>query len=161
MADAFDPDVEWHPIASQARVIWACLVAIPTAVLGAALVVVAIVEGAAGAAVAVGALTVAIAGVELWAVGRRWRAWGYAERGTDLLLRKGVLIRTLTIVPYGRMQFVDVRQGPIERLLDLASVQLHTAAAASDARIPMLDRAEAARLRDRLVALGELHASGV
>jgi hypothetical protein len=82
-------------------------------------------------------------------------AWGYAERERDLLVRHGLLIRRLSIVPYGRMQFVDVTAGPLERTFDLATVQLHTAAAATDARIPGLPPAEASRLRDRLAALGE------
>ena len=40
------------------------------------------------------------------------------------------------------------------------TVKLHTAAAASDARIPGLT-AEAARLRDRLTELGESMAAGM
>lgn len=82
-------------------------------------------------------------------------AWGYAERERDLLVRHGLLIRRLSIVPYARMQFVDVTAGPLERVFNLATVQLHTAAAASDARIPGLPPEEATRLRDRLAALGE------
>lgn len=82
-------------------------------------------------------------------------AWGYAGRERDLLVRHGLLIRRLSIVPYARMQFVDVTAGPLERAFGLATVQLHTAAAASDARVPGLPPAEAARLRDRLAALGE------
>jgi hypothetical protein len=82
-------------------------------------------------------------------------AWGYAERETDLLVRHGLLIRRLSIVPYARMQFVDVTAGPLERGFGLATVQLHTAAAASDARVPGLPPAEASRLRDRLATLGE------
>ncbi len=82
-------------------------------------------------------------------------AWGYAERDRDLLVRHGVLVRRLSIVPYARMQFVDVTAGPLERLFGLATVQLHTAAAATDARVPGLPPAEASRLRDRLTALGE------
>ena len=94
-------------------------------------------------------------------VPRSLRSWGYAERADDLLVRHGLLVRRLSIVPYGRMQFVDVTAGPLERLLGLATVQLHTAAAASDARIPGLTAAEAARLRDRLAALGEARAEGL
>jgi hypothetical protein len=82
-------------------------------------------------------------------------AWGYAERERDLLVRHGLLIRRLSIVPYARMQFVDVTAGPLERAFGLATVQLHTAAAASDARVPGLAPAEASRLRDRLARLGE------
>lgn len=89
------------------------------------------------------------------------RSWGYAERADDLLVRHGLLFRRLSVVPYGRMQFVDVTAGPLERLFGLATVQLHTAAAASDARIPGLPPEEAARLRDRLAALGEARAAGL
>lgn len=89
------------------------------------------------------------------------RSWGYAERADDLLVRHGLLFRRLSVVPYGRMQFVDVTAGPLERLFGLATVQLHTAAAATDARIPGLTPEEAARLRDRLAALGEARAAGL
>ena len=92
---------------------------------------------------------------------RSLRSWGYAERADDLLVRHGLLYRRLSIVPYGRMQFVDVTAGPMERLFGLATVQLHTAAAATDAKIPGLPPEEAARLRDRLAALGEARAEGL
>ncbi|TWH65483.1 hypothetical protein JD77_00420 [Micromonospora olivasterospora] len=92
---------------------------------------------------------------------RAVHAWGYAEREDDLLVRHGLLVRRLSIVPYSRMQFVDVSAGPLERAFDLATVQLHTAAAASDARVPGLRPAEASRLRDRLTALGEDRAEGL
>lgn len=95
------------------------------------------------------------------AIVRAVRAWGYAERDNDLLVRHGLLVRRLSIVPYARMQFVDVSAGPLERAFDLATVQLHTAAAASDARVPGLRPAEASRLRDRLTALGEDRAEGL
>ncbi|RAO37240.1 Classical arabinogalactan protein [Micromonospora saelicesensis] len=95
------------------------------------------------------------------AIVRAVRAWGYAERENDLLVRHGLLVRRLSIVPYSRMQFVDVSAGPLERAFDLATVQLHTAAAASDARVPGLRPAEASRLRDRLTALGEDRAEGL
>ena len=56
---------------------------------------------------------------------------------------------------------VEVTAGPFERGFGLATVQMHTAAAASDARIPGLPAAEAARLRDQLTSLGETHAMGL
>jgi uncharacterized protein len=92
---------------------------------------------------------------------RAVKAWGYAERDNDLLVRHGLLIRRLSIVPYARMQYVDVTAGPLERAFGLATVQLHTAAAASDARVPGLPPEEASRLRDRLTALGEDRAEGL
>ncbi|MFI6009872.1 PH domain-containing protein [Streptomyces sp. NPDC051243] len=97
-----------------------------------------------------------------WAMlGRNWRSWRYAERADDLLISRGVLWREETVVPYGRMQLVEVTSGPVERHFGLASVQLHTAAAATDATIPGLDPAEAERLRDRLTELGEARSAGL
>lgn len=113
----------------------------------AAVIALAVVLGAAG-----------LFTVLLW---RRYRAWGYAEREDDLLVRRGIMVRRLTVVPYGRMQFIDVTAGPVDRLFGLATVQLHTAASATDAKIPGLEAHEAARLRDRLAALGEAKAAGL
>ena len=97
-----------------------------------------------------------------WVVLRgRYRSWGYQERADDLIVRRGLLFRQVSVVPYGRMQFIDVSAGPIDRLFGLATIQLHTAAAATDARIPGLPQAEAERLRDRLAQLGEAHATGL
>lgn len=100
-------------------------------------------------------------GILWWVVSRRYRAWGYAEREDDLLVRRGVMFARLSVVPYGRMQFIDVSAGPLERAFGLATVRLHTAAAATDARIPGLASEEAARLRDRLAELGESQAAGL
>jgi len=110
----------------------------------------------------VAALVLAAVGlVRAVAIVRTVRAWGYAERERDLLVRHGRIVRRLSIVPYARMQFVDVSAGPLERVFGLATVQLHTAAAATDARVPGLEPAEAARLRDRLAALGEDRSEGL
>ena len=92
---------------------------------------------------------------------RRVRAWAYCERQDDLLVRRGVMISRLSVIPYGRMQFIDVIAGPIERAFGLATVRMHTAAASSDARIPGLPQEEAARLRDHLARLGEARAAGL
>ena len=97
-----------------------------------------------------------------WLVLRgRYQAWGYAERGDDLLVRRGLLVRRLSVVPYGRMQLIEVSAGPIDRIFGLATVQLHTASASTDARVPGLPADEAQRLRDRLAALGEARATGL
>jgi membrane protein YdbS with pleckstrin-like domain len=128
------------------------------------LLVVAVVGGLfASAAVAVAAALVVLATAGTVAVGlrRRVRSWAYLERADDLIVARGVLVRRVTVVPYGRMQFLDVTAGPYERAFGLATVQLHTAAAATDARIPGLERAEADRLRDLLAALGEAKAAGL
>jgi membrane protein YdbS with pleckstrin-like domain len=107
-------------------------------------------------------LVVALIAAVAWLVERgRYRSWGYAEREDDLIVTHGLMFRHVSVVPYGRMQFIDVTAGPIERSLGLATVRMHTAAAASDARIPGLERAEASRLRDQLAQLGEAQAAGL
>lgn len=116
-------------------------------------------ERTAAVATAAGLLALAVAFYGV--LHGRYRAWGYAEREDDLLVRRGVMVRRLSVVPYGRMQFVDVTAGPVDRVFRLATVQLHTAAAATDARIPGLAVEEAHRLRDRLAALGEAQAAGL
>lgn len=97
----------------------------------------------------------------LWLIPRQVHALGYAEADDDLLVRKGILFRSLTVVPYGRMQFVDVNAGPLDRRCGVAEVRLHTAAAQTDATIPGLPPEEAARLRDRLTARGEARLAGL
>jgi membrane protein YdbS with pleckstrin-like domain len=112
-----------------------------------------------------GVLAVVVAAIGLaWSwvlIGRNQRSWKYAEREDELLVSHGIMFRQLVVVPYGRMQFVDVAAGPLERAFDLATVELHTATPATDAKIPGLHPDEAARLRDRLSALGQAQAWGL
>ncbi len=114
----------------------------------------------------VAALVIGVAGVVLlvwawFAVGRNLRSWGYLERDDDLLVTHGAMFKKLTVVPYGRMQLVDVKAGPIERAFGLVRVKLHTAAATTDAEVCGLTPDIAAALRDSLTALGEAHAAGL
>ena len=123
-----------------------------------------VAAGAKGGGGAIGGVAAGVLLVGLYfdfLLGRRVKAWGYAEREDDLIVRRGVMFRRMSVIPYGRMQFVDVTAGPFERMMGLATVQLHTAAAASDARIPGLPADEAERLRDQLATLGESRAAGL
>ncbi|MFL6134012.1 MAG: PH domain-containing protein [Nocardioidaceae bacterium] len=135
--------------------------------------------GAAAVALVVSVTLAVILGAALWVVpvvvlilalvvsvgwvlvGRNARWWGYAERDEDLFIRHGALFRTMVVVPYGRMQYVDVQAGPLEQAFKVASVHLHTASPGTSARIPGLPADEAARLRDRLTSLGEAQAAGL
>lgn len=154
------PGEAWQPVSKALVTLRRAMLVFWVAVL----IVVSIVAGALfawwitgiGAAIGLIALVWGI-----WLIPRNWRAWGYAERDDDLLVKHGVLVRKLSVVPYGRMQFVDVNSGPLERRVGIATVQLHTASPATDARIPGLPPDEAARLRDRLAALGEARAAGL
>jgi membrane protein YdbS with pleckstrin-like domain len=110
------------------------------------------------------ALPATVVAIGVWTavlVPRQVRALGYAERDEDLLIRRGILFRALVVVPYGRMQLVDVEAGPLDRWGGIAKIQLHTAAASTNAVIPGLTPDEASRLRDRLSARGEARLAGL
>jgi membrane protein YdbS with pleckstrin-like domain len=160
-AEPFDPpEVEWtrvSPRLASARRVVTCG---PLLLLALALVVLGVVVGVTWPALAA-VVPVAAAGWAWWIIGRQVGGWGYAERSDDLLVRRGVAFRTVVVVPYGRMQYVDVYAGPVDRLFGLAKVQLHTASARSDAYIPGLTPQEAARLRDRLASRGEARLAGL
>jgi uncharacterized protein len=80
----------------------------------------------------------------------RYRRWRYALREEDLWIRFGLLTVTVSVIPYRRLQFVDTRQGPIDRLFGLSELVVHTAALGTSGRLPGLDAAEAERLREVL-----------
>jgi uncharacterized protein len=92
---------------------------------------------------------------------RQVRAIGYAERDDDLLIRTGIFFQRTMAVPYGRMQYVDIGVGPVERGLGLCTLKLHTAAPGTNAKIPGLPAAEGARLREQLAARGEARLAGL
>ena len=54
------------------------------------------------------AMPAAIALVCLWLVPAQVRALRYALAETDFVIRRGVLKRSMTLVPYGRIQYVDI-----------------------------------------------------
>ena len=58
---------------------------------------------------------------------RRYNARGYQISADRLRVVRGILFRVDTVVPFGRVQHIDVNQGPIERLFGIATLTLHTA----------------------------------
>ena len=88
----------------------------------------------------------------VWLPHLSWERWGYELREQELLIRRGVIIQTITAIPTNRIQHVDTRQGPIEQWLGLARIQIHTASGiGADGMIPGLELAVAESLRDKLV----------
>ncbi|MFC9770025.1 MULTISPECIES: PH domain-containing protein [Pseudarthrobacter] len=112
-------------------------------------------------AITVPAVTLVVALWRLVLIPRQVRAIGYAERDDDLLVRSGIFFQRTMAVPYGRMQYVDVAVGPVERSLGLCTVKLHTASPGTNAHIPGLPEAEGARLREQLAARGEARLAGL
>ena len=58
---------------------------------------------------------------------RRYHARGYQMGADRLRVVRGLIFRSDTVVPFGRVQHIDVHQGPIERAYGLATLVLHTA----------------------------------
>ncbi|MDQ0635852.1 membrane protein YdbS with pleckstrin-like domain [Arthrobacter pascens] len=112
-------------------------------------------------AVTVPAVMLALAIWRLLLIPRQVRAIGYAERDDDLLIRTGIFFQRTMAVPYGRMQYVDIAVGPVERALGLCTLKLHTASPGTNALIPGLPAAEGARLREQLSARGEARLAGL
>ncbi|WP_433329778.1 PH domain-containing protein [Spirillospora sp. CA-294931] len=140
------------------RLASAVLWAVPVGLIGGFLV--SRGGGILGASLWTAAVVISI--VLAWIIAEMaYRAYGFAERGDDLLVMHGVFVKRLIVVPYGRMQFVDVTAGLLERWMGIATVRMHTAAAATDALIPGLPAAEAAMLRDRLAKKGEERSMGL
>ena len=96
-----------------------------------------------------------------WLIGRQARAWGYAEREDDLLVRHGVLCAGDRRGPYGRMQFVDVRRARWTAPSASPGSSCTPRPPATDAAIPGVPAVEAARLRDRLASRGQARLAGL
>lgn len=163
MDNLFAPvSAPWQPVSPALATVRRILTSVTAVVLLlVGLVLVAVVPdlwwiGAPVSAVAV------VGGVWGWVwAGRNQRSWGYAENADDLLVTSGVMFKRLVAVPYGRMQFVDVEAGPIDRAFGIATVTLHTASTETAADIPGLPAEEATRLRNRLTELGETRGAGL
>lgn len=125
---------------------------------------VAVVAGSAGAVIAVIAdgpawlaVLFAAAGLVLAvaaAVGARleWASYRYRVTDDAVEITHGVIVQTLSVLPHRRIQQIDVRRGPVERRLGLATLVLRSAAATTDATLPGLADADAVDLRAALLA---------
>lgn len=148
-AESLDPRV---------RRLWALHGLIATAVVAALGAVAIAVWAMAGdpptAALAAGLAGLVALGVAaaLIAPGIAYRFLRFEVTPLGLYVQRGWLTRSWTIVPHSRIQAVETSSGPLERMLGIASVEVRTASAAA-ARIPGLDEARIARLRDDLAAL--------
>ena len=59
--------------------------------------------------------------------GRKFRRWGYEMGAEHLRVLRGYLFRADTIVPFNRVQHIDVTQGPVERHFGVSTLVVHTA----------------------------------
>ena len=77
-----------------------------------------------------------------------WRRHGVTVTDRALVLRSGVLVRQLVVVPHERTQSLGLEQGPLQRRLGLASFQLHSTPGPVSPRVDHLDQRVAAGLLD-------------
>ena len=99
--------------------------------------------------------------VDLVLIPRRVRAMGWAEREDDVLWREGLLFRSVHAVPYGRLQYVDVSDGPLLRRAGLQTLTLKTAASGGDVTLQGVPRERAEELREVLMARGQARLAGL
>jgi Uncharacterized conserved protein len=138
-----DPRVRWRwamrgigPVLAIAAVataaVWVARVPVPPAIMTAGLLV--------------------VGGGLVWALVRlRYRRWRYRLDPDGLTLTHGVLTHVRTVVPYTRIQHVDTRRGPLDRLLGLGAVVVYTAGTrGADVTIPGLSTREAGVMQERL-----------
>ncbi|WP_164234277.1 PH domain-containing protein [Microbacterium hydrocarbonoxydans] len=92
---------------------------------------------------------------------RQARAIGYMLRADDIVFRKGILWQRMIAVPYGRMQLVDITQGPLDRAFGISQLKMVTAAATTGVQIPGLSQDAAEALRDRLIEVAETRRTGL
>lgn len=78
-----------------------------------------------------------------------YRRWRYQIRESDLYTSRGAIWHVETVVPFDRIQFVESRQGPLDRAFQLTQVVVYTAAGKASS-IPGLDAATAESIREDL-----------
>jgi len=82
-----------------------------------------------------------------------WEKAGWRVLPDRIETRRGLVWRSVTSVPISRVQYTDVKQGPLMRRHDIASLVVHTAGTlGSEVEFPGLARSTAVELRDWLVA---------
>jgi membrane protein YdbS with pleckstrin-like domain len=81
----------------------------------------------------------------------RWRRWRWEVREHEIDLQRGVLVLRRTLIPMDRVQHVETERGIVGQALDLATVEIHTAAGSHE--IPLLAEYDAGRLRARIAEL--------
>lgn len=107
--------------------------------------------------VPLGAIIVPVALLATWIIIqaplKRYYARGYAMGEDRLRVVRGLLFRSDSVVPFGRVQHIDLDQGPLERMYDLATLTVHTAGTHNaSVRLPGLANNDAVAMREAIRA---------
>lgn len=87
----------------------------------------------------------------VWWADVRYRNWGWQITDRWVEAKHGVVGRHRVVIPRNRIQTVTTNSGPVDRMLDLETITVHTAGAgAPNLTIPHLTTATVARIRSSL-----------
>ncbi|RMD99456.1 MAG: hypothetical protein D6816_14930 [Bacteroidetes bacterium] len=82
-------------------------------------------------------------------VNSRYRMAGYALRAHDIMYKSGVFWHSTTVIPYSRIQHVEISQGPIQSAFGIATLRIYTAGGTrSDLTIEGLERKRANEIKE-------------
>lgn len=83
----------------------------------------------------------------------RYNARGYQISADRLRVVRGLMFRSDTVVPFGRVQHIDVHQGPLERAYGLGTLVVHTAGNHNaSVSLPGLGHGDALAMREEIRA---------
>lgn len=84
---------------------------------------------------------------------RKYRHWGYRLSPDRLQIARGYLFHSDTVVPLGRVQHLDVQQGPLMRKFGLSTLTVQTAGTANaSVGLPGLKHEDALAMRETIRA---------
>ena len=99
------------------------------------------------------ALVLLIAGLITWLVVNQVAVKGYALRDHDIAYRHGLVFRKTILLPFNRVQHIELSSGPLQRRFGLASLKFFTAGGASvDLKMEGLAVDDAGSLREYILA---------
>jgi membrane protein YdbS with pleckstrin-like domain len=118
---------------------------------------IAVTEGAPWVLVLGPLLVLVIGGSLTWLALKRVEVKGYALREHDIAYRSGLFWRKVVVLPFNRVQHVEVASGPLQRRFGLATLKFYTAGGSSvDLKIEGLLAPDAEKLRAHILARSEL-----
>lgn len=144
-----DPRMVW---------VWTVLASIPTLSIVGSIAIFDLVGSSQGIDLPgpTGLLTVVslVLGASLvaWYPRAAFRRWRYVVGESELELNHGVVFHKHSVLPYYRVQHIDVTQGPIDRMMKLSRLVIHTASAGTDKQIPGVATDVAADLRRTILS---------
>ncbi len=86
--------------------------------------------------------------LSMYLAGKQYDLAGYAVRAHDVVHKHGVWWRTVTTIPFNRMQHCEISQGPVQNIFGLATLRVFTAGGtSSDLTIDGLEHEEAKKIK--------------